>query len=78
VVLTRGASITRSDLPVHLGELKPEDSGASGSLVERLAEFERALIVEALGQADGVQTRAAKALGISERHLRYRMRKHGL
>jgi two-component system NtrC family response regulator len=78
VVLARGTSITSSDLPVHLGELRPEEPNADGSLVERLAEFERALIVEALGRADGVQTRAAKALGISERHLRYRMRKHEL
>jgi two-component system NtrC family response regulator len=78
VVLARGPAITTSDLPLHVGTLRPEAAAAAGSLVERLAEFERALIVEALGRTDGVQTRAARALGISERHLRYRMRKHGI
>ncbi len=78
MVLTRGKLITTSDLPIHLGELKPEASGesGSGSLVDRLAAFERALIGEALESSGGVKTRAAQALGISERHLRYRMQKH--
>ncbi len=76
MVLTRGKLITSADLPIHLGELKPEAGGESASLVDRLAAFERALIVEALDRSGGVKTRAAQALGISERHLRYRMQKH--
>ncbi len=76
MVLTRAKLITSTDLPIHLGELKPEAGGESASLVDRLAAFERALIVEALDRSGGVKTRAAQALGISERHLRYRMQKH--
>ncbi len=78
VVLGRGELITTADLPLHLGELEPEKTEVSGSLVERLAAYERALLIEALDGAGGVQTRAARALGISERHLRYRLRKHNL
>jgi DNA-binding protein Fis len=36
------------------------------------------MIREALAGASGVQTRAAEALGISERVLRYKLRKYGL
>jgi two-component system NtrC family response regulator len=78
VVLARGEVIGAADLPLHLAELKSEDVPASGSLVARLAAFERALLVQALADAGGVQTRAARALGIGERHLRYRLKKHGL
>ena len=77
VVLARGPLITTADLPLHLQEMKSEEPSA-GSFVERVAEFERALIVEALDQAGGVQTRAAKALGMSERHLRYKLQKYGI
>jgi DNA-binding NtrC family response regulator len=77
-VLARGPDLTTAELPAHVAGLLPESKAAPGSLVERLAAFERALLVEALDDAGGVQTRAAQALGISERHLRYRLRKHGL
>jgi len=50
----------------------------SGPLQERLDTVERELLRSALEQAEGVQTRAAEVLGISERVLRYKMAKHGL
>jgi DNA-binding NtrC family response regulator len=78
VVLARGPLVTRADLPLHVAELKSEGQPSPATFVDRVAEFERALIVEALDQADGVQTRAARALGMSERHLRYKLRKYGL
>jgi two-component system NtrC family response regulator len=78
VVLARGPQITTTDLPLHLTGLPPEVEVDQGSLVEHLAAIERGLILQALEDADGVQTRAARALGISERHLRYRLRKYGL
>jgi two-component system NtrC family response regulator len=79
VVLARGAAITTADLPIRV--TRPRAAGdATGAAVfiERVAEFERALIVEALERADGVQTRAARALGMSERHLRYKLNKYRL
>jgi two-component system NtrC family response regulator len=78
VVLSRGPLLTTADLPLHVGELAEEPAGGSQSLGAQLAALERALLVKALTEAGGVQTRAARALGISERHLRYRLKKHGL
>jgi two-component system NtrC family response regulator len=37
---------------------------------------ERGLILEALKDSGGVQTRAAEKLGISERVLRYKLKKY--
>ena len=39
--------------------------------------LERRMIREALAQSDGVQTRAAELLGMSERGLRYKLIKYG-
>jgi two-component system NtrC family response regulator len=78
VVLARGSQITTADLPLHLRGLASEGEAGEGSLVDRLATVERGLLLQALEDAGGVQTRAARALGISERHLRYRLHKHGL
>ena len=78
VVLARDPVITSSDLPIHVAQLRSEGQPAPAGFVERVAEFERALIVEALERAGGVQTRAARELGMSERHLRYKLQKYGL
>jgi DNA-binding NtrC family response regulator len=79
VVLTRGAAITTADLPIRVTRPRAAGEGTAATIfTERVAEFERALIVEALERADGVQTRAARALGMSERHLRYKLRKYQL
>ena len=78
-VLARAPLVTASDLPLVVRELRPEPAGDQpASLVAALAGHERRLLVDALRRAGGVQTRAARLLGISERHLRYRLKKHGL
>jgi len=77
VVLARGDVITTADLPLHLAGLKPEVKSEEAGFTERVEAFERALIHEALEKAGGVQTRAAAALGMSERHLRYKLKKYG-
>jgi transcriptional regulator with PAS, ATPase and Fis domain len=48
---------------------------AGGSLDDMLEESERRMILDSLGKAGGVQARAAKILGISERSLWYRVKK---
>src|SRR5262245_17713704 len=53
-------------------------SFGGGSLDEVLAEDERRMIVAALQSAGGIQARAAKRLGISERSLWYRVKKLGI
>jgi len=80
VVLCRGEVITTQDLPFHLqegpSEKQWEISGKTKTLPDSLEEIERDLIVKALHQHQGVQTRAAESLGISERVLRYKMKKY--
>jgi DNA-binding NtrC family response regulator len=78
VVLARGSLLGSSDFPIHVGRLKPEGPGMPATFVERVEAFERALILEALRKADGVQTHAARDLGMSERHLRYKLNKYKL
>jgi DNA-binding NtrC family response regulator len=75
VVLARGDVIATGDLPLHLAGLKPEGNTDAAAFTERVEALERALIHEALEKANGVQTRAAAALGMSERHLRHKLKK---
>ena len=74
LTLTRGNLIKLTDLPREIRER--ESSG--GMLGERLARVERDMLLSALQDHDGVQTRAAESLGISERVLRYKMKKAGI
>ena len=76
-VLTRDEVIGLSDLPLTLHDPSPESTTLRG-LVAAVEGLERRMILDALARADGVQTRAAESLGISERVLRYKLRKHGL
>ncbi len=78
VVLTRSDVIDLEDLPVALQEAAPAVTPAPpGSLPSELGALERRMIEDALARAAGVQTRAAELLGISERALRYKLRKLG-
>jgi len=80
VVLCRGERITTQDLPFHLQEEPSEKQGEisvkAKPLTETLEEIERSLIVKALHDHQGIQTRAAESLGISERVLRYKIKKY--
>ena len=81
VVLCRSELIVSADLPLCVQEPRFESSIAdcsSQSFIERVAAFERSLILMALKESGNVQTRAAESLGISERHLRYKIAKYGL
>ena len=80
VVLCRGEIVTTQDLPFHLKDEKSEKPWESHrkekTLPESLEEIERDSILKALHQHQGVQTTAAQSLGISERVLRYKMKKY--
>ncbi len=82
VVLCRGEIITTQDLPFHLQDEKSEklweSLGKPKTLPESLEELEKDLILKALRDHRGVQTKAAESLGISERVLRYKMKKYGI
>ncbi len=75
VVLTRGEYLSREDFPVFVTAEKTPREGGMKQIVE---SAEKKMIVEALVAAGWVQTRAATALGISERMLRYKMKKLGI
>lgn len=73
VTLVRTNVIKPWDLP---SEIRFHQVTEQSTLSERLSALEREMIIAALDRADGVQTRASEELGISERVLRYKMRKH--
>lgn len=80
VVIARGTAIAPEDLPFRQ-ERSTRSMGRNGtstSLKEAVEALERGMIQEALDQAGGHQTRAAESLGISERMLRYKLKKYGL
>jgi transcriptional regulator with PAS, ATPase and Fis domain len=49
-----------------------------GSLFEKVEEFEKEKIIQALSQTNWIKLRAAKLLGIPEATLRNKMKKHGI
>ena len=74
-------------LPAHLppaiqqATAQPPAAAApvlAGPLDEALETWERQMILDALRQGGGIQARAAKILGISERSLWYRVKKLGI
>lgn len=75
--LVRGSNIRRRDLPPVI--LQPQKVAVdSASLAARLQAVEQQMLLDTLEQHGWIQTRAAEALGISERVLRYKMAKHGI
>jgi two-component system NtrC family response regulator len=80
VVLTKGGTVTSRDLPLHLKTTESDEKlcvkKTGSSLNETLDTVERGLIIDALKETGHVQTRAAERLGISERVLRYKLKKY--
>jgi two-component system NtrC family response regulator len=82
VILARKDVITSDDLPPAMRNLSPEPAGAMvqevSDLPGRVDRLEKELVVEALRLHNGNQSRAAGQLGLSERNLRYRLKKWGI
>jgi DNA-binding NtrC family response regulator len=80
VVLSRTGIVTTADLPLHIRSAETEEkicvNKKGSSLTDTLDTVERGLIIDALKDAGGIQTRAAEKLGISERVLRYKLKKY--
>jgi len=76
VVLTRDDVIGSGDLPLTVQDTEAVDEQGV-NLTVAVERLERRMIREALARSDGVQTRAAELLGISERALRYKLIKYG-
>lgn len=73
-ILVHGNVIKLRDLP----EIIRENHANKGLLNERLAKVEKEMLVTALEEHDWIQTKAADSLGISERVLRYKIKKAGI
>lgn len=80
-VIVEGDLITKDCLPLYVTTQegpRPVATGADNSLDGTLATMERKLILEALEKAGGVQVKAAKLLGITERSLWHRVKKYDI
>ncbi len=78
VVICRGRIITVEDLPFRARPTLAEVRRQGGhTMKESIETLEHRLIEEAMEEAQGNQTRAAERLGISERMLRYKLKKYG-
>ena len=75
LTLSRGHIIRTADLPA---EVRFHQATGQGTLGDRLEAVEREMLISALEKHNGIQTQAAKSLGISERVLRYKLKKHGI
>jgi len=80
VVITRGSIISVKDLPFSsdLRYNNQNDLITQGSLKDALEAMERDMIRKAMEDTSNHQTKAADLLGISERMLRYKLKKYGL
>jgi DNA-binding NtrC family response regulator len=84
-IVAGGAVIEEQDLPAYLFASNPGSSGVPimegnvpADLDAALAEVEKAYILAALAQSNGVQAAAAQLIGISERSFWYRLKKLGI
>ena len=81
VVLSRSNVITESDLSMKVKGLKNEGDlpmPGTGALVEQVEALEKKLIYDALAEVNGNQTKAGKILGLTERNLRYKLKKYNI
>lgn len=82
VIMSRGEHITMQDLPhvVRSSAIESSFSRSSSreSLTDQVEKLEKDLIFEALRINTNNQSKAAKQLGLSERNLRYRLKKWGV
>ncbi len=83
IILAEGETITIHELPpnvYHPTQTKASvtDPLSSLPLTKAVEIYEKQRILNALEQSKGIKTRAAKILGISERMLRYKMKKYGI
>jgi two-component system NtrC family response regulator len=79
VVFNETGTITTTDLPVFLREKKEENLMDSDlTLTRKVQKLEMLEIKRALLESNGVKSRAARALGITERMLGYKIKNYNL
>jgi transcriptional regulator with PAS, ATPase and Fis domain len=68
-----------NDLPMNVRGFKEELSSADSAnqtMNDKVEALEKTMIYDALAKMNGNQTKAGKLLGITERNLRYKMKKY--
>jgi two-component system, NtrC family, response regulator AtoC len=80
VLITDGDVLTSKFLPSHITKQVSDQAQGNTPTLEMdlattLRNVERQLIIDALDRADGVQRKAAKFLGVTERVLWYKIKK---
>lgn len=79
VVFCEGKVLTLADLPVVLKERKEEGlSNEDASLTGKVKRLEVHEIKQAMFEANGMKSRAARALGITERMLSYKIKAYAI
>ena len=76
IVLARGDYITLEDVPISVSRKTSHYQG--GRLSTAVAKIEKEMIEDALERHQGNKTKAAEDLGISERVLRYKIKKYNI
>ncbi|HKB85544.1 MAG TPA: sigma-54 dependent transcriptional regulator [Ignavibacteriaceae bacterium] len=81
VVLSRDNVITANDLPMNVKGFKEEQASLHNqheTLNDKIEALEKMMIYDALTKMNGNQTQAGRLLGITERNLRYKMKKYDI
>jgi DNA-binding NtrC family response regulator len=79
VVISRNPVVSLDDLPFTEERIYADNGERKGGLLRgSVEEMERKLILEAMEKAGDHQTKASEILGISERMLRYKLKKYSL
>ncbi|MEY4511089.1 MAG: nif-specific transcriptional activator NifA [Pseudomonadota bacterium] len=78
VLLTQDGVVREHHLPPTLQTGKSSGTTKNGSLHDVMMAYEREILLEAMKNAGGNQSQAARALGTTARILGYRLRRHGL
>ena len=76
--MSKGNTITPSDLPATLKLNEKRDVFVADSLKTTIEETERLRILTALEKTNWVQAKAAKLLGITPRQIGYKIVKYGI
>ena len=82
VVISRSAVITTADLPFQTMKTNADKDNDCDTHIQTLNaavdSLEKRMIRQAVQQTDFNQSQAAAILGLSERMLRYKLKKYGL
>jgi Nif-specific regulatory protein len=78
VLVTQDGVVREHHLPPTLQTGRSSGTTKTGSLHDLMMAYEREILLEAMKNAGGNQSQAARALGTTARILSYRLRRHGL